>query len=54
MEGFVQITAPLRDLIKQEAPFQRTPECQRAFERSKDQTHDRCGTLWFSSYTEAV
>ena len=35
MEGFVQITAPLRDLIKQEAPFQRTPECQRAFEQTK-------------------
>ena len=35
MEGFAQITAPLRDLIKKEAPFQWTPECQRAFEQTK-------------------
>ena len=35
MEGFAQITAPLRDLLKQGAPFQWTPECQRAFEETK-------------------
>ena len=35
MEGFEQITAPLRDLIKQGAPFQWTPECQRAFKQTK-------------------
>ena len=35
MEGFALITAPLRDLIKQGAPFQWTPECQRAFEQTK-------------------
>ena len=63
MEGFAKITTPL---IKQGAPFQWTPECQRVFEQtktllsgdtimptSKDQTHDRCRTPWFSSYTEA-
>ena len=32
MQGSAQVTAPLRNLIKQGAPFQRTPECQRAFE----------------------
>ena len=35
MEGFAQTTAPLRDLIKQGAPFQWTPGCQRAFEQTK-------------------
>ena len=35
MEGFAQITAPLRDLIKQGAPLQWTPECQRPFEQTK-------------------
>lgn len=35
MEDFAQITTPLRDLIKQGAPFQSTPECQRAFEQTK-------------------
>ena len=35
MEGFAQTTAPLRDLIKQGAPFHWTPECQRAFEQTK-------------------
>ena len=35
MEGFAQITAPLRGLIKQGAPLQWTPECQRAFEQTK-------------------
>ena len=35
MEGFAQITAPLRDLIKQGAPLQWAPECQRAFEQPK-------------------
>ncbi|PFX21298.1 Retrovirus-related Pol polyprotein [Stylophora pistillata] len=35
MEGFAQVTAPLRNLIKQGAPFQWTPECQRAFEQTK-------------------
>ena len=35
MKGFVQITAPLKDLIEQGAPFQWTPECQRAFEQTK-------------------
>ncbi|PFX11958.1 Retrovirus-related Pol polyprotein [Stylophora pistillata] len=35
MEGFAQVTALLRNLIKQGAPFQRTPECQRAFEQTK-------------------
>ena len=35
MEGFAKITAPLRDLIKQGAPFQWTPECQRVFEQTK-------------------
>ena len=32
MEGFAQITAPL---IKQGAPIQWTPECQRAFDQTK-------------------
>ena len=35
MKGFAQITALLRDLIKQGAPFQWTRECQRAFEQTK-------------------
>ena len=35
MDGFVQITAPRRDLIKQGAPIQWTPECHRAFEQTK-------------------
>ena len=36
MGGFAQIIAPLRDLIKPGAPFQWTPECQRAFEQTKE------------------
>ena len=35
MEGFAQVTALLGNLIKKGAPFQRTPECKRAFEQTK-------------------
>ena len=35
MEGFAQVTAPLRNLIKADAKFQWTPECQQSFEQVK-------------------
>ena len=35
MEGFAQVTAPLRNLIKADAKFRWTPECQQSFEQVK-------------------
>ena len=35
MEGFAQVTAPLRNLMKDDAQFQWTAECQQSFEQVK-------------------
>ena len=35
LEGFAQVTAPLRNLIKVDVKFQWTPECQQSFEQVK-------------------
>jgi len=40
MEGFTQTTAPLRELLKVNAKFQWTPECQRSFERGREMLTD--------------
>lgn len=35
MEGFAQVTAPLRNLMKDDVQFQWTAECQQSFEQVK-------------------
>ena len=40
MEGFIQATAPLRELLKVNAKFQWTPGCQRLFERGQEMLTD--------------
>ena len=40
MEGFVQATAPLRELLKVNVRFQWTPDCQRSFEQVREMLTD--------------
>ena len=47
MEGFVQATAPLRELRKVNAKFQWKPECQRSFERVREMVTDDTVMAYF-------
>lgn len=47
MEGFAQATAPLRELLKVNAKFQWTPECQRSFERVQEMLTDDTVMAYF-------
>ena len=47
MEGFAQATAPLRELLKVNAKFQWTPECQRSFERVREMLTDDTVMAYF-------
>lgn len=47
MEGFAQATAPLRELIKNDADFQWTPECQRSFSQVKAMLTDDIVMAYF-------
>lgn len=47
MEGFAQATAPLRELLKVNAKFQWTPECQRSFERVPEMLTDDTVMAYF-------
>jgi len=47
MEGFAQATAPLRELLKVNAKFQWTQECQRSFERVREMLTDDTVMAYF-------
>ena len=47
MEGFAQATALLRELLKVNAKFQWTPECQRSFERVQEMLTDDTVMAYF-------
>ena len=47
MEGFAQATTPLRELLKVNAQFQWTPECQRSFERVQEMLTDDTVMAYF-------
>ena len=47
MEGFAQATALLRELLKVNAKFQWTPECQRSFEQVQEMLTDDTVMAYF-------
>ena len=47
MEGFAQATAPLRELLKVNAKFQWTPECQRSFKQVQEMLTDDTVMAYF-------
>ena len=47
MEGFVQVTAPLRELLKLNAKFQWIPECRRSFEWVQEMLTDDTVMAYF-------
>ena len=47
MEGFAQATAPHRELLKVNAKFQWTPECQRSFEQVQEMLTDDTVMAYF-------
>ena len=47
MEGFAQATTPLTELIKNDADFQWTPECQRSFNQVKAMLTDNTVMAYF-------